>query len=152
MAVTTYVYTKAGLAAFRQQVTDLVDAGTSIKVALLDETYTFDQNNHDSWADVSEHEIDPATNSPYTAGGQEIANHSFVVDGNLVVFDGDNVSWADASITANFAVIYDDTPEADADKKLLCYIDFGGAKSTSDGTFEMQWAANGIFAIEAVAI
>ena len=152
MAIITNVYTRAGLQAFRGNITDLVDGGTSIKVALLDDTYTFDQNAHEDWTDVELAEIDPANNAPYAAGGKEISNHTFTLDGNLVVFDGDNVSWPDASISANYAVIYDDTPAEDADKKLLCLIDFGGEKSTSDGTFEIQWAANGIFAIEAVAI
>ena len=67
----------------------------------------------------------------------------------VMTFDADDVAWANSTITARYAVIYDATPAADADKKLLAYVDFGADKSSSSGTFQITWNASGIFTVTA---
>ncbi|SDM21201.1 hypothetical protein [Halarsenatibacter silvermanii] len=151
MAVTARKYTRANYNAYRGNLSDPVDGATVIKVALMEESFVFNQNIDDNWDDISEHEISAAENPPYEEGGQELANKSFDVEGNAVVLDGDNIIWPNSNITAHYAVIYDATPAEDTDKKLLGIQDFDGEKSTSDGNFEIQWHENGILAVEALS-
>jgi len=150
MAVESTKYTNANYNAYRGNISDLGDAGTEIKVALMADSFTFNKETDDNWEDISAHEIDPAENPPYEAGGKAISNPSFSTTGDLAVFDGDNTSWESANISARYAVIYDATPAEDADKKLIAVIDFLEQKQTTDGTFELQWDNSGIFAIEAL--
>jgi len=150
MAVTSTKYTRSNYNAYAGNISDLTAVGTTINVALMTDAFVFNKDTDDNWGDVLLNEIDPATNPPYVAGGQTIANPTFNIVGSLAVFDGDNVSWASADITARYAVIYDATPAADADKKLIAVIDFEELKQTTNGTFELQWDASGIFAIEAL--
>jgi len=147
MALDVFVYGDAPLNAFLGNITDLDDAATEIKVALLADTYTPAQNTDENWGEVSTHEI---TGTGYAAGGALIANNTLTQSSGTTVFDGNDVSWASSTITARYGVIYDDTPVADADKKLLAYIDFGENKVTSDTTFEIRWNAGGIFEIAAI--
>ena len=149
MAVTAKKYSHANYNAYRGLINDINAPATEIKVALMAETYVPDQNTHENWDQIKLNEIDPASNAPYVAGGLAIANKLFQVIGNTAVLSGDNVAWANASIAARYAVIYDATPATDIEKKLIGYIDFDEVKATSAGTFEIHWAANGIMVVEA---
>lgn len=151
MSFPIYKYARAALNAYRGNITDLSDVDTEIHLALMGDSFDFDQNADDSWADVSEHEIDPGENPPYAEYGKEIENLSWEMDGNLAVLDGDNVTWEDSEITARWGVIFDNTPGDDADKKLLAVLDFEEEKSTAGGPFEIQWHEDGILAVEAIA-
>ena len=52
-------------------------------------------------------------------------------------------------ITAGYAVVYDATPAADADKALLTLIDFEGEEVSEDGDFVIDWDdTNGIFQVD----
>ena len=115
----------------------------NIKCALMAVGYTPDKDN-DNWADISANE---ASGSGYTAGGQILTTVTFAEDdvNDLAKFDSDNPSWATCTITAYYAVLYDDSH---ANKALIGAWDFGGAKSSSGGTFEVQVNANGWFKIE----
>ncbi len=147
MALDVYKYGQSNYNAYQGNINDLGDAATEIYVALLEDTYTPDQNNDDNWGEINANEV---SGTGYTAGGAEIENKTFVQSGGTAVLDGDNVSWPNSTITARWGVIYDNTPAGDADKKLLAYIDFGENKSTTDGTFELQWSEDGIFGISAI--
>ena len=151
MSVIARKYARANFNAYRGNLSDMGDGATVIKVALMTEGFTFNQNVDDNWGDVKDAEIDPGANPPYKEGGQALENKSFDVVAGASVLDADNVIWPNANITAHYAVVYDDTPGSDADKKLLGVQDFGGEKSTSDGNFEIQWHENGILAIEALS-
>ena len=111
----------------------------TIKVALLDDSHSFTAT-HNTWSDVSANEI---SGTGYTAGGEELSSKA-VTQGATTKWDGDNVSWTNASFTAYHAVIYDDTLAGD---DLICSIDFGGAKTVSSGTFTIQWDAAGIITL-----
>ena len=114
----------------------------TIKVALLDDSHSFNADNN-TWSDVSANEI---SGTGYTAGGEELTNKSVTQDdtNDKAVFDADDVSWSSATFTAYHAVLYDDTL---ANDDLICSIDFGGAKSVSNGTFTIQWDADGIITL-----
>lgn len=61
-----------------------------------------------------------------------------------IMFDAADPSWANATITARYAVIYDDTPATDAAKPLLWLIDFESNVSSTNGTYQITFDANGI--------
>lgn len=111
----------------------------TVKVALLDNNHSFTATD-DGWADVSANEV---SGTGYSAGGGTLANCAVSIDDGDAegVFDADNYTWANSTITAYHGVVYDDTHASDA---LICSIDFSGAQSSVSGDFTIQWAAEGI--------
>lgn len=143
MPYTNKLYGQAMLNALKKLVSDLSAGGTDIKVMLCTSAYTPNQDTHTSKTDVT-NEI---TGAGYTAGGAALVSKILTYDAptNIIKFDADDVAWTGATFTARIAVVYDNTPAAAADKKLLCYIDFAADKSVEGGTFTIQWDAAGIF-------
>jgi hypothetical protein len=86
------------------------------------------------------------TGTGYTAGGQALSNVAVTtVTTNDAKFDADDLTWtaSGGSITASYAVIYNDT---DANDPPLAFINFDGSQSAGDGTdFKIVWNASGIF-------
>ena len=86
------------------------------------------------------------TGTGYTAGGATLANVAVTtVTTNDAKFDADDVTWtaSGGSITASYAILYNDT---DTDDPPVAFIDFGGSESAGDGTdFLIVWNASGIF-------
>jgi len=116
--------------------------GDTYKVQLYS-TATFDATNT-TLAGITGTEA--TTGTGYTAGGATLASVSVTtVTTNDAKFDADDVTWtaSGGSITASYAVIYNDT---DANDPPLAFIDFDGSQSAGDGTdFKVVWNANGIF-------
>ena len=113
----------------------------TIKVALVTSSYTPDQDAHDFFDDVT----NEVSGTGYTAGGASLANKAVTADNtdNEGVFDADDVTWSTSTITARAAVVYKSTGTA-SPSALICYIDFSTDKSSSAGTFTIQWNAEGI--------
>ena len=132
------------LNALKKLLSDLNAAGTTVKVALCTSSYTPDQDAHDSYSDLTN---EVANGNGYTTGGATLANKAVTQSAKVTKFDADDVSWSNSTITARYAVIYDATPAAAADKKLLAYVDFGADQSSSSGTFQITWNASGIFTV-----
>jgi len=123
----------------------LVDLSTdTIKCALVTNAYTPDEDD-DVWADVSGNE---AAGAGYTANGKTLTSLTVTQDDNndKGVFDADDVIWAVSTVTAAYAVLYDDTLGND---DLICLIDFGGDKSTNGKDFTITWNADGIIVLGA---
>lgn len=116
----------------------------TIKVALVTSAYTPNQDTHDYWDDVSANE---ASGTGYTAGGATLGSKTvtYTAGTNVTTFDAADVSWTTSTITARYAVIYDDSPATAATKPLIGYVDFGTDQSSSAGTFSIVWNASGIF-------
>jgi hypothetical protein len=78
----------------------------------------------------------------YVASGSPlIGSAPYTVDGsNQARWSADNVTWSNATITARYATIYCQSKS----NALVCTIDFGSDKSSSNGDFTIQWSANGI--------
>lgn len=119
----------------------------TIKVALLTNSYTPDQDAHNYFDDVSTYEVTGATG--YTAGGNTLANktNSYNSATNVIVLDADDTTWSSSTITARYAVIYDASPATNATKPLIGYVDFGSDQSSSNGNFTITWDATGIVRI-----
>lgn len=140
MAVTAKLYGQFFNALANKEIDFNTD---TIKVALLANTYTPDQDVHNYFDDVVANEV---SGTGYTAGGATLTTAAFTYTAGTNVFklDGDDVSWATSTITARYAVIYDSTPATDATRPLIAYVDFGADVSSSAGTFSITWAAAGI--------
>lgn len=143
--VTHDKYVRSPLRAYRQNVLNLDDANTTVKVALMQSSFTINRETDEVWSNIEVDEIDPATNSGYTEGGQELANKNLFQDTTDVVFDGDDIVWGSSSINAYYAVVYIEDTTSTANETLLSVVDFEGEEISSNGDFVIEWDANGIF-------
>jgi hypothetical protein len=71
----------------------------------------------------------------YTAGGNVLANVAISVDGTTAIFDADNVTFPNATISAQAALLYN----ANNANSAIAILDFGGVKTSTNGTFELQF-------------
>lgn len=117
-----------------------------IKVALVSSAYVPNQDTHDYFDDVAANEV---SGTGYTAGGASLASKTLTYDGanNVLVLDAADVTWANSTVTARYAVIYDNTPATAATKPLIGYVDFVSDQSSTNGNFTLQWDATGILRI-----
>jgi hypothetical protein len=141
MAITAKMYGQFLKMALNKEID--YDSDT-IKCMLVTSSYTPDQDAH-YYKDV--HVTGEANGTGYTAGGAVLTNKTVTYNAstNTIVFDADDVSWANSTVTARYAVIYDDTPSSN--KPLIGFVDFGADASSSAGTFQITWDTNGIFNI-----
>lgn len=119
----------------------------AIKVMLCTSTYVPNQDTHAYKTDVT----NEVTGTGYTAGGGALQNlsTSYTAGTNTLVLNADDISWANSTIVARYAVVYDSTPATDATRPLLGYVDFGQDVSTTAGTFSIVWDAAGLFTLTA---
>ena len=75
------------------------------------------------------------TGQGYQPGGLPLVNQR-IENG---VFTGDHVSWKKATIRATGAVLY-----KQAGGQLICYVDFGEERASTNGDFRVKWDAEGI--------
>jgi len=118
----------------------------TIKVALLTSSYTPNQDTHDYYDDVSGNEV---SGTGYTAGGQTLGSKTVTYDSgtNVIVLDAADTTWSSSTITARYAVIYDDSGATAATKALIGYVDFSSDQSSTNGNFTITWDATGIVRI-----
>lgn len=124
-------------------VIDLDGSGShTVNVALLDSNYSFDAD-HNFFTEIDGDEV---SGSGYVAGGMTLDNKAVTQDdGNdRGVFDADDVTWSTSTITARFAIVYDNTLDS---KDLIAAFDFSSDQSSSSGNFTIQWNANGIITL-----
>lgn len=141
MAVTAFWFAKAFLSILDKEVDWEADA---IKVSLHTSTYAPDQDADDYFDDADN---ECAATGNYVAGGATLANASIGNTLNVVKLDGDDATWANSTITARYAVVYDSTPGSAATNPLLFYVDFGQDESSSSGEFKIAWHGDGMATI-----
>lgn len=121
--------------------TKAIDVDTNtLKIMLTTSSWTPNQDTMEVKSDVTNEVV----GTGYTAGGATLASVTITQTLNVVTLDAADAAWTVATITARRAVIYDSTAAADADKALICWIDFGQNEVSSGGTFTVQFAAGGI--------
>ena len=115
----------------------------TLKCALYDNTATLNENTA---AYTTANEIS-SSGTNYTTGGATLTNVTITTDGTTAIFDADNVSFANATISAQAALIYN----ANNSNSSIAVLDFGGVKTSTNGTFELQFpnadATNGLIRI-----
>ena len=99
----------------------------TLKCALYDNTATLNQNTA---AYITANEISNSGTN-YTTGGQVLTNVAISTDGTTAIFDADNVTFSNATISAQAALIYN----ANNSNSSIAVLDFGGVKTSTNGTF-----------------
>lgn len=146
MAVTAFMFGNAPLNSYKKLVSDLsAEPATVIKVALMTSLASPNQETWTSYADVVADGNEVAAGGNYVAGGATLTGKTLTYGSRVTKFDADDASWAASTITARYAVVYDATPAANADKKLLCCVNFETDLISTGGLFQIVWSADGIF-------
>ena len=103
----------------------------TIKVALLSSSYTPDQDTHTYFNNVSSYEV---TGTGYSSGGATLASKTVSYDSanNVIILDAADTTWSSSTITARYAVIYDDSGATAASKALIGYVDFSSDQSSTN--------------------
>jgi hypothetical protein len=101
--------------------------GNTFKLALYDNSPSFTAA---TTAYTSSGEV--ADSGTYAAGGGTLTNVTPVSSGTTAFTDFADLSFTSATITAFGALIYNDTAAGDP---TVCVLDFGGAKTSTNGTF-----------------
>jgi len=102
-------------------------SGNTFKLALYDNDAAF------TAATTAYTATDEVANSgSYAAGGGALTNVTPTSSGTTAFTDFADLSFTSATITAYGAMIYNDTAAGDP---AVCILDFGGAKTSTNGTF-----------------
>jgi len=106
-------------------------AAQTLMCALYDNTASLAAN---TTAYATANEIS-SSGTNYTTGGNALTNVAITVDGTTAIFDADNVTFANATISAQAALLYN----ANNSNSAIAVLDFGGVKTSTNGTFELQF-------------
>jgi len=101
--------------------------GNTFKLALYDNTPSFTAA---TTAYTSSGEV--ANSGTYSAGGGALTNVTPTSSGTTAFTDFADLSFTSATITAFGAMISNDSAAGDP---AVCILDFGGAKTSTNGTF-----------------
>jgi hypothetical protein len=101
--------------------------GNTFKLALYDNSPSFTAA---TTAYTSSGEV--ANSGTYSAGGGALTNVTPTSSGTTAFTDFADLSFTSATITAFGAMIYNDSAAGDP---AVCILDFGGAKTSTNGTF-----------------
>jgi len=104
--------------------------GDTFKLALYDNSASFTAA---TTAYTSSNEV--ANSGTYAAGGGTLTNVTPTSSGTTAFTDFDDLSFTSATITAYGALIYNTTPAHTYTNPTVCVLDFGGAKTSTNGTF-----------------
>ena len=107
--------------------------GNTFKLALYDNSASFTAA---TTAYTSSNEV--ANSGTYSAGGGALTNVTPTSSGTTAFTDFADLSFTSATITAFGAMIYNDTPVSNPS---VCILDFGGAKTSTAGTFTIVFPA-----------
>ena len=140
--------TQALCTSFKQEILQAVhdftaSTGNTFKLALYTSSATL------SAATTAYSATNEVGNSgSYSAGGGTLTNVTPTTSGTTAFTDFDDISFTSATITARGALIYNDTAAGDPSVAVL---DFGGDKTSTSGTFTVQFptadASNAIIRI-----
>ena len=134
---------------------------TSFKVQILNGQHNFSANTfklalYTSSATLNENTTvyaatnEVASTGNYSAGGNTLSVSVTPTNtGNVAFISFSNTSWANATITANGALIYN----ANLSNAAVCVLAFGGDKTSTNGTFAVNFptadASNAIIRLTA---
>ena len=117
--------------------------GNTFKLAMYDNSASFTAA---TTAYTATNEV--ANSGTYAAGGGTLTNVTPTSSGTTAFTDFADLSFTSATITAFGALIYNDTAAGDP---TVCVLDFGGAKTSTAGTFTVVFptadASNAIIRI-----
>ena len=121
--------------------------GDTFKLAMYDNSASFTAA---TTAYTATNEV--ANSGTYTAGGGTLTNVTPTSSGTTAFTDFADLSFTSATITAFGALIYNTTPNHTYTNPTVCVLDFGGAKTSTNGTFTIIFpTANATDAIIRIA-
>ena len=144
MAFAAYAYGQLG----KSLINGEVNLNThTIKLMLCTSAYTPNKDTHQYKSSVTNEVV----GTGYTAGGATLTGINVTYDTatDTIIFDANDVSWLNSSITARWGVLYDDTPATAATKPLIAVVDLDGDKISSNAEFKVTWNATGILGFQA---
>ena len=81
---------------------------------------------------------DEVVGTGYTAGGNTLAGATVSLSGTTAYVDFSDTTWTTATITARGALIYNSSKS----NKAIAVLDFGADKTSTAGSFTVQFPAN----------
>ena len=128
---------------FKQQILQAAhdftaSTGDTFKLALYDNNASFTAA---TTAYTATDEV--AASGSYSAGGGTLTNVTPTTSGTTAFTDFADLSFTSATITAYGALIYNTTPTSGLGltNPTVCVLDFGGAKTSTSGTFTIVFPA-----------
>ena len=109
---------------------NFANGGNSFKIAL----YTSNPYSTSSTVYLTTNEVS-ASNTGYTTAGKVLASQAVASGTAIASVDFADSSLSNATFTAAFAAIYNDTNS----DKLCVVLDFGGNKTATNGTFTIAF-------------
>jgi len=133
--------TQAMCTSFKDQILEGVhdfrsSGGDTFKLALYTSSATLDATTT-TYSATNE----VGNSGSYSAGGGTLTNISPTTSGTTAFTDFDDISFTSATITARGALIYNTTPAHTYTNPTVVVLDFGSDKSSSAGTFTIQFPA-----------
>jgi|TARA_R110002096_G_scaffold149068_2_gene310355 hypothetical protein len=120
----------------------LASGGNSFKLALYTSSATL------AAATTAYSSTNEASGTNYSAGGAALTNINPTSSGTTGFTDFADLTFSNATVTANGALIYNDTASGDP---AVCSLAFGGDKTSTSGDFTIQFptadASNAIIRI-----
>lgn len=95
---------------------------------------------YEVYSDIANDEV---IGDGYTTGGVTLNNATWTESNGVATFDADDALWTNATFTARYAVIYDDTSLL-PDNVLLCMFDLGSDQFVNNGSFRIRFNSGGI--------
>ena len=146
------IYNSFKLKVFTNGVNGLnwTDPGTEVRVMLMANTYTPNEDTHTLRSEIKTNEI--STGGNYTRGGAILPTKSTSVNTatNTITLTAASVTWASSTITnARYAVLYiptSGTGDSSEGPLIACY-DFGVDKSSSNDNFTFIPNASGLLTL-----
>jgi hypothetical protein len=108
----------------------LASGGNSFKLALYTSSATL------SAATTAYSATNETSGTGYSAGGAALTNINPTSSGTTGFTDFDDLTFSSSTITANGALIYNDTASGDP---AVCSLAFGGDKTSTSGDFTIQF-------------
>ena len=135
MAITSAVCTSFKVELLKGVHNFTATTGNSFKIALYTSSATLGAS---TTAYSTSNEITNTSGTAYTAGGATLTNITPVASSTTAVCDFTDVSYTDATFTANGCLIYNDTATGDP---ACVAVAFGADKTVTSGTFTIQFPA-----------
>ena len=133
MAITSAVCTSFKVELLKGVHNFIATTGNTFKIALYTSSATLGAG---TTAYSTSNEITNTSGTAYTAGGATLTSVTPTSDSTTAVCDFSDVSYTDATFTANGCLIYNDTATGDP---ACVAVAFGADKTVTSGTFTIQF-------------
>ena len=133
MAITSAVCTSFKVELLKGVHDFTATTGNTFKIALFTSSASLGAS---TTAYSTSNEITNSSGTAYTAGGATLTSVTPVASSTTAVCDFNDVSYTDATFTANGCMIYNDSASGDP---ACVVVAFGGDKTVTSGTFTIQF-------------